>query len=116
MTAKHTRYHVKLNPGYRIKGGMADSKSGFTTVALNKTLTDLLSIKLKIRPDSKESHAVVTRYLQEELINPDMGRSSKGLSHYLTTKVILLISDNMLSTKYDKYVNSEYDENGEFPV
>lgn len=109
MTAKHTRYHVKLNPGYRIKGGMADSKSGFTTVALNKTLSDLLAIKLNTKPGSKEARVAVTRYLQDELINPDMGRSSQGLSYYLTNQVILLIADNMLSGEYNKQVNSEYD-------
>lgn len=97
---EHARYHVKLNPGFTLKDNMRKSKQGQTTISMNKTLSDLLALKLNTIPDSKEARAAVTRYLQETLIDPDKGRGSKGLSHYLTAQAILYVSDNMLSEKY----------------
>ena len=108
---KHARYHIKLNSGFALKKGYgtSSSTSGLTSVSLNKTLSDLLALKLKTKPGSKESRREVTKQLQE-FINHDLDRGSHGLSRYLTEQVILFIIDNELSREYNRFLYPEHDE------
>jgi len=102
---EHARYHIKLNSGFALKKGYSTSTStsGLTSVSLNQTLADLLALKLKTKLGSKEARAAVTKKLQD-LVNHDLDRGSRGLSRYLTTQVILLISDKGLSGKYNEFI------------
>ena len=83
------RYHLKLS-------------SHRTTISLDKILSDLLAIHLGVKPETVEAYQAVRKKL-EEFIAHDLGRSGKRLSHYLTEKVILTISDKFLSEKYQNY-------------
>lgn len=102
---KHARYHIKLNSGFALKKGYSTSTStsGLTSVSLNQTLADLLALKLKTKPGSKEARAEVTKQLQE-FINHDLNRGSHGLSRYLTEQAILFVIDNELSGEYNKFL------------
>jgi len=107
----HARYHIKLNLGFVLKKGYSTptSKSGLTSVSLNQTLADLLALKLKTTPRTKQARSEVTKLLQE-FINHDLDRGSHGLSRYLTEQAILFVIDNGLSDEYNKFL---YPESGQ---
>jgi hypothetical protein len=111
-TEKHTRFHIKLNAGYTVRGSKTNSKDGFTTVSLTKLLSDLLAIKLGITPETKEARQAITKYLQG-LLGDDLGRGSIGLSRYMTDQTILFISDKSLSDKYNKFEEEKFSSRNE---
>jgi len=102
---EHARYHIKLNSGFALKKGYSTSTStsGLTSVSLNQTLADLLALKLKRKPGSKEARAAVTKHLQD-LVNYDLDRGSRGLSRYLTEQAILFVIDKGLSDEYNEFL------------
>ena len=108
---EHARYHIKLNSGFALKKGYSTSTSisGLTTVSLNKTLTDLLAIKLETTPRSKEARSAVTKQLQA-FTKHYQDCSSHGLSRRLTEHTILFLIDNELLDKYHKFHFHEHDE------
>ena len=108
---KHARYHIKLNTGFALKKGYKTptSTSGLTSVSLNKTLDDLLAIKLKTTPRSKEARSAITKQLQA-FTKHFQDRGSHGLSRRLTRQVILYLIDNELSDKYYEFHLHEHNE------
>ncbi len=108
---KHARYHIKLKAGFILKKGYKTitSTSGLTSISLNKTLDELLAIKLKTTPRSKEARSAITKQLQEFTKHyQDCG--SHGLSRRLTDQVILYLIDNELLDKYHEFHKHDHDE------
>ena len=89
------RYHVVLG-----------KKS--TTVTVDKTLADLLALKLGHDPRSADAHFAVRAYLQEKLDEKnDAGQTS--VSQWLREEVLLELVDKRLSDKYWRWFNIWFD-------
>jgi metal-dependent HD superfamily phosphatase/phosphodiesterase len=89
------RYHIQLSK-HR------------TTVSVDKIVSDLLAVKLGFKPDTPEAYQAVARRL-DNLVT-DRGRSGHRLSHYVTQEAILDLVDNILSKKYDDYLDELYNK------
>ena len=83
---KNIRYHIQLNK-HR------------TTVVLDETITELLSLKLNKKPGTKEAHLAVRKQLKI-FIPDDLDMSDIGLEKYLTRKSVLFLTDTNLRDKY----------------
>ncbi|HHS8262910.1 TPA: hypothetical protein ACTUT5_003912 [Legionella anisa] len=83
---KTVRYHIQLD-------------SHRTTISLDKIVSDLMAIKLKTKPGTKDAHSAVRLQL-EQFIAHDLGRAGFRLGRYITEQAVLFISDNILSEKY----------------
>ena len=80
------RYHIVLG-----------KKS--TTVTVDKTLSDLLALRLGHDPRSEDARTAVRAYLQEKLDEKnDPGRTS--VSQWLREELLLDLVDKRLSDKY----------------
>src|SRR5512147_2753398 len=91
---EQNRYHVVLG-----------KKS--TTVTVDKTLSDLLALKLGHDPRTEDAHSAVRAYLQEKLDeNNDPGRSY--VSQWLREAVLLDLLDKKLSSKYWTWFEATY--------
>jgi hypothetical protein len=89
------RYHVVLG-----------KKS--TTVTVNKTLSDLLALKLGYDPKTEDARAAVRDYLQEKLDDKnDPGRTS--VSQWLRQEVLLDLVEKKLSDKYWRWFDTWFD-------
>ncbi len=93
---KTIRYHVQL----------ANHR---TTISLEKTISDLMSIKLGFRPGTKESHQAVRKQL-DSFIEHDRGRGGHGLGLYISEQAVLFVSDKTLSKKYWNFWNERYEQ------
>ena len=79
-----------------------------TTVTVDKTLADLLALKLGHAPRSADAHPAVRAYLQEKLDdNNDPGRSS--VSQWLREEALLDLVETKLSDKYWRWFNIWFD-------
>ena len=88
------RYHIQLSK-HR------------TTVSVDKIISDLLAIKLKVEPGTQEAHQAIREQL-EEFIAHDLGRAGDQLSRYITDQAILYLLDKRLSDKYMDYILGDY--------
>ena len=92
---EQNRYHVVLG-----------KKS--TTVTVDKTLSDLLALKLGHDPRSEDGRAAVRAYLQGKLDEKnDAGRTS--VSQWLREELLLDLVDKRLSDKYWRWFNTWFD-------
>lgn len=73
-----------------------------TTVTLDSTLCELLTLKLGASPDAKESHKMVRRWLQSTS-EQESTQDINNLSQWLKRKAILHIADNRLLTKHHQW-------------
>ena len=83
------RYHIQLN-------------SHRTTISMDKIISDLLAIKLGMRPGTPEARSAVRKQL-EKFIGWNRGRTGIGLARYITEEAVLFISDKVLSDQYFAY-------------
>ncbi|MGZ3391233.1 MAG: hypothetical protein ACXVCF_16795 [Isosphaeraceae bacterium] len=92
---EQNRYHVVL--------GMKS-----TTVTVDKTLSDLLALKLGHGPRSADAHSAVRAYLQGKLDEKnDAGRTS--VSQWLREEALLDLVEKKLSDKYWRWFNIWFD-------
>jgi len=69
-----------------------------------------MAIKLEATPGTKDAHMAVRKQL-ESFIAHDLGRGGRGLGEYVTEKSVLFIADKIISAKYEKWWNEQYDNN-----
>ena len=85
-----SRYHVSLG-------------TKRTTVSLDRTLVELLALKLGYEPDAPPAHAVIRSWLQNKLDQAnDPGRSR--VSQWLQAQVIHAIVDKYLSKRHARWL------------
>jgi hypothetical protein len=89
------RYHVVLG-----------KKS--TTVTVDKTLCDLLALKLGHDPRSDDARAAIRAYLQEKLDDKNDPRQT-SVSQWLRQEVLLDLVDKKLSGKYWRWFEAWVD-------
>src|SRR5512147_1540948 len=92
---EQNRYHVVLG-----------KKS--TTVTVDKTLCDLLALKLGHVPRSEDAHFAVRSYLQEKLDEKNDPRQT-SVSQWLRQEVLLELVDKRLSDKYWRWFEAWVD-------
>jgi hypothetical protein len=90
------RYHLKL-------------KKGRTTVSLDKTLSDLIAIRLGCEIGTKEAHVAVREKL-EFFIADDPTRSGYGLASFMSNRAILFLVNEKLCTKYWGEIAKEFED------
>ena len=86
MSAKTPRFHVQLG----------DKR---TTVSIDRTLTELMALKLGEQPYSEEAHQAIRLWLQDKLDEAnDPGRYK--VSQWLQSEIVHALVDNNLSKLY----------------
>ena len=73
-----------------------------TTVTLDSTLSELLSLKIGVNPDQKDAHSAVRQWLQttsDQAANHD----SSDFSQWLKRQAILYISDQQLVNRHQAW-------------
>lgn len=73
-----------------------------TTVTLDATLSELLSLKIGIKPDQKEAHSAVRQWLQntsDQAANHD----SPDFSQWLKRQATLYITDQQLINRHQAW-------------
>ena len=83
-----------------------------TTITLDKIVSDLIAIKLKIEPCSPDTHSAVRKQLEEILLpyhDPksrtyDPSRADYKPSELVTRLAVLWLVDKRLSDKYEEYL------------
>ena len=92
-----------LTPRYHVRLGQKR-----TTVSLDRTLTELLALKLGEQPYSDQSHTVIRHWLQQRLdADNDPGRYL--VSQWLQSEVMHYLVDKKLSNRYTQWLLQEED-------
>lgn len=73
-----------------------------TTVTLDSTICELLSLKLGTAPDATESHKTIRLWLQSTSEKLSDGKT-KNLSQWLKQKAVLYIADSSLLSKHHQW-------------
>lgn len=73
-----------------------------TTVTLDSTLSELLSLKIGIAPDQQDAHSAVRQWLQS-LSDQKANHDSSNFSQWLKQQAILFISDQQLVTRHQQW-------------
>ncbi|MFH0920157.1 MAG: hypothetical protein V1913_07325 [Fibrobacterota bacterium] len=80
-----------------------------TTISISKMLSEVLSLKLKAYPGTREAHMAVSTWLQEQLIKSnDPGRIRT--SQWLAGEAILEIADDKLRKAWFDWFNKEFEK------
>ena len=92
-----------LTPRYHVRIGQKR-----TTVSLDRTLSELLALKLGEQPYSAQSHTAIRHWLQQRLdADNDPGRYS--VSQWLQSEVVHTLVDKKLSNRYTQWLLHEQD-------
>jgi len=73
-----------------------------TTVTLDPTLSELLSLKIGVNPDQKDAHSAVRQWLQS-MSDQAANHESSDFSQWLKRQAILYISDQQLATRHQAW-------------
>lgn len=77
-----------------------------TTVSVSDTLSQLMALKLKLEPETKEAHTGIREWLQDRLDeHNDPGRIA--VSQWLQDEAVLFLVDTKLSEKYSEWILSQ---------
>ncbi len=92
MPVKTPRFHVRLG----------DKR---TTVSIDRTLAELMALKLGEQPYSEEAHQAIRLWLQDKLDEAnDPGRYK--VSQWLQSEIIHGLVDKKVSELYERWLDS----------
>ncbi len=92
MSVKTPRFHVRLG----------DKR---TTVSIDRTLAELMALKLDEQPYSEEAHQAIRLWLQNRLDEAnDPGRYK--VSQWLQSEIIHALVDKKVSKLYGRWLDS----------
>ncbi len=92
MSVKTPRFHVRLG----------DKR---TTVSIDRTLVELMALKLGEQPYSEEAHQAIRLWLQDRLDEAnDPGRYK--VSQWLQSEIIHALADKKVSNLYERWLDS----------